>query len=55
MDLNPFDDIKDAASDAYNTTMKKKRRLVRYIAGKTRPKKDAPIRGTSDKRPKYYR
>ena len=34
---------------------RKKKQLVNYIKGKVTVSKDAPIRGTSDRQPKYYR
>lgn len=50
MDLNPIDAVEGAA-DAVG---RKKRQLVKYIKGRSGVGGNAPIRGTGDRRPRYY-
>lgn len=49
MDLNPFDNAADYVGDEVHRAKKK---LVKYISG--RVGKNAPVRGTGERRPKYY-
>lgn len=54
MDLNPIDDIVDAASGAGNAILKKKRRLVKYVANKYTPSGPSIASGQSNRLPKQY-
>lgn len=49
MDLNPFDDAADYVGDEVG---KAKKKLVKYLGG--RVGKNAPVRGTGNRKPRYY-